>query len=75
MDASQNPTKILANTGPSGEPMATPPICLYITLPNENSTPDVTINMSFTNSVSFKDGGVMDLLWYSVVAQLSKLVS
>ena len=37
---------MLAKAGPSGEPIATPSVCLYMMLLNLNSTPDVAFFIS-----------------------------
>ena len=54
--------KILARAGPSGEPMATPSICWYMTLLKLNSTEVVTVCRSSTNTSHGKGGGVRLLL-------------
>ena len=44
------PTKMLAKAGPSGDPIATPSVCLYIVLLKLNSTEDVALFINSTNT-------------------------
>ena len=42
--------KDFANAGPSGEPIATPSVCLYIVSLKLNSTDDVALSISSINT-------------------------
>ena len=43
-----NPTKMLAKAGTSGDPEATPSVCLYKVLLKPNSTEDVALFINST---------------------------
>ena len=57
------PMKIFANTGPSGDPMATPSVCLYMVPAKRNSTSIVAFFISFTNRSSGTLGLIISGSW------------
>ena len=57
------PTKIFANAGPNGVPIATPSVCLYIVSLKLNSTDDVALSIGSIN-IAWGMGGVEEGSFY-----------
>ena len=64
------PTKLLANAGPSCEPMVTPSICRYLLLLKLNSIEEVASCINSTKMSRGKDGCGKTLLLYRASAQI-----
>ena len=67
--SSWQPTKMFANAGPNGDPMATPSICRYMLL-KLNSTEEVASWINSTKMSRGNDGCGKTLLLYRVSAQI-----
>jgi len=64
------PTKLLANAGPSCEPMVTPSICRYLLLLKLNSIEEMASCIDSTKMSRGKDGFGKRLLLYRASAQI-----
>ena len=54
---------MLAKAGPSGDPIATPSVCLYMVLLKLNSTEDVALFINSTNTSFGMTGRELDWSW------------
>ena len=61
---------MLAKAGPSGEPIATPSVCLYMMLLKLNSTPDVALFISSMKTALEISGCASESLQYKTSAQI-----
>ena len=60
---------MFANAGPSGEPIATPSVCLYIVSLKLNSMDDVALSISSIN-IAWGMGGVEEGSLYKASAHM-----
>ena len=63
-------TKMLAKAGPSGEPIATPSVCLYMILLKLNSIPNVALFMTSMKTALEINGCASEPMQYKASAKM-----